>query len=142
MKNKNKYPSFLGRWQPDLSWLRLPRQEFLFNQQGLNLLNRRLFYLNLSLIILAVLIISLSYFFLPPLIPLFYSLPEGQEELASKWQLFFLPGIMFILTLVAAVIDRKMEFSDEIISRSLFGSTLLFNFILFISLIEIIWLVI
>ncbi len=142
MRDKNNYPSFLSRWQPNLSWLRLPHQEFLFNQEELNPLNRRLFYLNLGLIIISVLVISLSYFFLPPLVPLFYSLPEGQEELASKWQLFYLPSIMFILTLVAAVIDRKMEFSDEIISRSLFGSTLLFNLILFISLIEIIWLVI
>ncbi len=142
MKNSFNYPSFLSRWYPDLSWLRLPHQEFLFNQTTLDPINRRLFYLNLILIILSILLVSGSYLFLPPLVPLFYSLPTGDEQLANKWLLFLLPLIMLVLTFIAALIDKKMEFADEIISRTLFGSTLLFNVLLFISLVEIIWLVI
>ncbi len=142
MENKINRANFLNQWKSNLSWLKIPHQELLFDQSRLTPTNRKLFYANIGLIILAILVFIISYIFLPPIIPLFYSRPDSSQQLVGKNQLFLIPTIMFGLTLTASIIDKKMEFADEVISRSLFGSTLLFNLMLFITLVNIIWLII
>jgi len=133
---------FKKSWQTNLSRLRLSQPKLIFDNQGLDKINYQLFKANIGLILLATTITTLFYFFLPPVVPLFYSAPWGPDQLAGKDLLFVLPIIMFLLTALALGVNKKLTFIDSVITRSLFGSTLLFNLILFIALVRIIWLII
>ena len=123
-------------------WKNFYRQNLLFETTNLNQTNKYLFWANLGLIITSVGLIIFFYVVLPPLIPLFYSAPWGEEQLGVKDLLFLIPFLMLVITSLALFISRQMVFADEVIIRSLFGSSLLFNLILFITLVKIIWLII
>ncbi|NOY14964.1 MAG: hypothetical protein GXP43_01990 [bacterium] len=123
-------------------WQRLYKQTLLFEADKLNQTNKYLFFANLGLIIVSVFLILFFYLVLPPVVPLFYSAPWGEAQLASKDFLFIIPFLMLVITSIALMISRQLAFADEVIIRSLFGSGLLFNLILFITLIKIIWLII
>lgn len=57
---------------------------------------------------LAVGITWLSYRLLPEKIPLFYSRPWGEEQLASKPLFFLIPGIVFTFTLINSSLARMI----------------------------------
>ena len=123
-------------------WKKFYKQTLLFETANLNQTNKYLFWTNLGLIIVSVVLIIFFYVVLPPLVPLFYSAPWGQEQLVIKDLLFLVPFLMLVITSLALLVSRQMAFADEVIIRSLFGSSLLFNLILFITLVKIIWLII
>ncbi len=143
-KTKNNQTNKLAnQWFYSFHWLKKSKQRFLFeDDDSLSQLNKKLFKLNLGLILFSTFFILVSFVFLPPVIPLFFSAPWGRLQLAPKETLFLLPIIMLIMTSIALFITKKIKFVDEIIIRNLFGSTLLFNLMLAIAIIKIIWIVI
>lgn len=78
---------------------------------------------------------------LPPQVPLFYSRPWGEEQLASKDHLFLIPitilGILIANLLLAGLLWKKSQF----ITKILIGLALICSFLIALTLIKIIFLV-
>lgn len=60
----------------------------------------RLSLVNLVLITTSLIIILFRYAFLPPRLPLFYSRPWGEEQLAPKNALFIIPAAAFVFLII------------------------------------------
>ncbi|KKU88756.1 hypothetical protein A3A64_01870 [Candidatus Gottesmanbacteria bacterium RIFCSPLOWO2_01_FULL_48_11] len=90
---------------------------------------------------LSILTIVLRWRVLPPAVPLWYSHPWGEEQLAHPAWLFLLPisGIAWqaITLLVSATLLRE----HPLFSRVLFLSSFLVNFLLFLTLVNIVFVV-
>jgi hypothetical protein len=71
-------------------------------------------FINLAVIILVIVFQG----FLPPQVPLFYGLAEGEEQLASRIWLI-LPNLISLLTMIAnlflASLNKKDEFTQKIL---------------------------
>ncbi len=67
---------------------------------------------------------------LPQNVPLFYSLPWGSGQLASKQQLLILPSIMVLVALINVAIYSQLHISQLILKRMLLINILVANFIL------------
>ncbi len=93
--------------------------------------------LGLSLIILA-----LSFYKLPPEVPLYYSRPYGQERLASSLSLWLLPGISLVIQLIAMRGAGTVLEKDKLLAQILVWSGGLVGMMVLVSLVKIIWLVI
>lgn len=89
-----------------------------------------------------VLLILFGWKFFPPEIPLFYSQPWGQEQLASPLMLFILPGLGLIIFFVNFSISRLVPQGERLIKQILATAFLAFNFLSLITLIQIMRLVI
>ena len=96
------------------------------------------FYFSLILIFLNTVIISLSLSRLPLKVPLFYSLPWGEEQLVSKGMLWILPagglGIVVFNLLMAQFIFAD----EEIIGKIFVLSGLLVSLLTSYSLFQIV----
>lgn len=55
---------------------------------------------------------------IPPQIPLFYSLPVGEDQLVEWWMIFLVPAMMNILCILNILIYRKY-FHKELFERTL-----------------------
>jgi len=88
---------------------------------------------------LSILTIVLRWRVLPPAVPLWYSHPWGEEQLAHPAWLFLLPIIAWqaITLLVSATLLRE----HPLFSRVLFLSSFLVNFLLFLTLVNIVFVV-
>jgi hypothetical protein len=62
---------------------------------------------NLLLLGLQWLGVGVFYTFLPPQVPLFYSRPWGQDQLADKQFLFIVPAVASVLFLVHTLVNGK-----------------------------------
>jgi hypothetical protein len=95
-----------------------------------------------SFFLLAQVIIWLiSWRSLPPQLPLFYSRPWGEKQLASPTLLLLLPILSFIIVsanLLIALLTRK---DNKLLSQLLIIFACLFNFSCLITLFKIITLV-
>ena len=74
---------------------------------------------------------------LPPQIPLFYSLPWGDKQLAAKEQLVILPALIFLVTLANIIFTWHFHPSQYFIKRVLGASSLLFALITTITVLKI-----
>lgn len=54
---------------------------------------------------------------LPPQIPLFYSRPWGEEQLADSWMVFILPIILNLLFFLNKFIYNKFFFGNEFVKK-------------------------
>lgn len=62
------------------------------------------------IVVIQLVLIGISYRNLPPLIPLFYSRPWGEEQLINPLALYILPiGIVFWYLLAIILIHKKMS---------------------------------
>ncbi len=75
---------------------------------------KRVFLLSLFILIL-VFIIKINN--LPPQIPLFYSLPWGENQLAETWMIFFIPLIMILFIFINNFIEKKFFFENDFIKK-------------------------
>lgn len=77
-----------------------------------------------SLIFLSLGVIFLAFFWphLPPQIPLFYSRPWGEEQLASKTQLIFLPLFSFLIFASSLLASAGFFAKDPFLSQILIGT--------------------
>lgn len=95
-------------------------------------------YLSISLIFLHLVIIGIFYMILPPYIPLYNQMPWGNDQIASKIEIFipiFITSVFFTLNLFLALkIYEKMP----LLSRILSITTLLLSILSIIFIIRII----
>lgn len=78
---------------------------------------------------------------IPPQIPLFYSLSRGEEQLASPWQLSFLPALSFLLFLLDMIITVSLFDRHKILAALCATIGAIVTLILFMTFIRIILLV-
>lgn len=98
---------------------------------------------NLALIALSASFILLlfSWFKLPPETPLFYSLPWGEEQLASPFLLWLLPGSSLVTILINLIFASYFS-SDQLLTRALMVTASLYSILATIILFRIISLII
>lgn len=96
------------------------------------------------LVLLGASLLLLGVFFrkLPPVVPLYYSLPWGEEQLAKTNELFLIPlsiVILFLLNILLSIVFLK---KDNFLVQLLLWSLATFTLFGLITLIKIVFLVI
>jgi len=79
---------------------------------------------------------------LPPKVPLYYSLPWGEPELAGAVYLFILPGFSIVIFLINNFLAIFLSDSNRLLSRLLVIFSPLFSCLALVALINIINLII
>lgn len=95
-----------------------------------------LFLLFLSLL-LSLIILSL-FKFLPLQLPLFYSLPWGEEQLATHQQFLIVPSVITLITLLNLSFSWQLHPSQIFFKKILLFSSLVISLILIITFIKIV----
>ncbi len=103
---------------------------------------KQLLKLSFILILVQALIILFSLSFLPSQVPLFYSRPWGEEQLAHPLYLFILPLANLVIFILNSILLSFIGKKELLIRQILIICILLFNFLSLITLIQIIRLVI
>jgi len=90
---------------------------------------------------------QLAYLFfkfndLPPKVPLYYSLPWGEFQLANVAYLFILPGFSIIVTIANYFLAIFLSDQSRLLSRLLVIFSPLFSCLVLVALIEIINLIV
>lgn len=104
-------------------------------------INSHFFRWNLLLIIFQIAILIFKFNDLPQQIPLYYSLPWGDGQLASTASLFILPTFSIIILLINNLIATFFFKTIPLLSRLLVIFSLVFSFLSSISLTRIILLI-
>lgn len=78
--------------------------------------------------------------YLPSTLPLFYSLPWGEKQLAQHQQFIVIPGIIIIVTLLNLIISWHLHPTQKIIKRVLSSASLLITTLLLFTFLKIIFL--
>lgn len=99
-------------------------------------------------IILTILLIVFSFSFfifhfsqLPPEVPLFYSRPWGQEQLALNWQLVILPFSALFFFILNFLLASKLYQQYPLLAQTLVWSSTIFSLLTTITLVRIIILI-
>lgn len=80
-----------------------------------------------------------TYSILPPMLPLFYSLPWGEAQLINKQQFFILPAVLVLITLINLLISSQLHPVQRVLKRTLMLSLILVNIALLITTIKILF---
>lgn len=90
----------------------------------------------------AVLILTVLLFFrfLPDKLPLFYSLPWGERQLATPEQFLIIPSIIILVTLVNLAVAKQLHQQQIFLKKALLLSSLIVTSILTITFIKIVFL--
>ncbi len=104
-------------------------------------INHHLFRWNIILIIFQIILLTLKFTYLPEKVPLYYSLPWGESQLASAASLFLLPTFSIIILLINNLIATFFLKTIPLLSRLLTTFSLLFALLSSISLFRIISLI-
>lgn len=94
--------------------------------------------LALGIIFFSFLLIFLVFSRLPEVIPLFYSLPWGEKQLASKYLLILLPSLALGISLINLIIGQTILTGEIFYKRILAIATMLTSFLAFYGLIKIV----
>jgi len=97
--------------------------------------------ISLILITQGVALLFVSWSILPPQVPLFYSQPWGEEQLALKNQLFLLPGLALFFLFFNLSFSLRLAQKEPFFSKILAASGLILVFILIFALAQIVKLV-
>ncbi|OGE29475.1 hypothetical protein A2867_00710 [Candidatus Daviesbacteria bacterium RIFCSPHIGHO2_01_FULL_40_11] len=90
----------------------------------------------LSLVITVIIATVLK--FLPPRLPLFYSLPWGDGQLATHQQFLIIPASITLITLLNLVVSWQLHPSQYFFKKVLLTSSAIVSLILTITFIEMI----
>ncbi len=99
------------------------------------------FWINLSPFILSLLLataILLGLQSLPPKLPLFYSLPWGDDQLATHQEFLLIPASITAITLLNSVISWQLHPSQSFFKKILLFSPLVVSLLLTVSFVKII----
>lgn len=77
------------------------------------------------------------YPYLPDKLPLFYSLSWGQSQLVSKQQMFILPAVVALVTLINSLFSSQLHPSQYALRRILMLGLICFNIIVLVAAIKI-----
>ncbi|MBI4038804.1 hypothetical protein HY384_02495 [Candidatus Daviesbacteria bacterium] len=76
--------------------------------------------------------------FLPPNLPLFYSLPWGEKQLATKQQLLILPASIALTALLNLTISWQLHEKQSFFKKALSLASIIVSIILTTTLIKIV----
>lgn len=110
----------------------------MFNNQKANPLHLWISLSPLGLSLLFTLTILGLLKFLPPRLPLFYSLPWGDGQLATEQQFLIIPGIISLITLLNLSFSWQLHLSQIFFKKILLFSSLIISLILTITFIKIV----
>lgn len=82
--------------------------------------------------------ILLFFKFLPPQLPLFYSLPWGDAQLTTHQQFFIIPASIILTVLLNLAISWQLHLSQSFFKKVLLCSSLVTTLILTITFIKIV----
>ena len=88
---------------------------------------------------ITLLTVILSQKYLPPQVPLFYGLPEGENQLSSSWGLAIPGAVSLIITGLNLLICLFLE--NRFLQKSLILSSLTVSIFSFVTTIKILFLV-
>lgn len=90
-------------------------------------------------VIFIVLLFLILFSRIPDKLPLFYSLPWGEAQLATKQQFFLLPVILTLVCLTNSLIASLLHPTQYMLKRIIMLSLFLINFIILITAVKILW---
>jgi hypothetical protein len=103
--------------------------------------DKLIFWLNLICLLYA-LIITVLFFgvidLMPLKIPLFYSLPWGENQLVSHSQFLILPSIIILSSLINLTIAWHLHTSQAFIKKLVSGITFIVSSLIFLTAVQII----
>lgn len=91
-------------------------------------------------VLILTLVILIFFRFLPAKLPLFYSLPWGEKQLADHFQFLILPAVLSIIILINLVLSSHLHEQQSFFKKVLMGTTILSAIILTITFIKILFL--
>lgn len=77
--------------------------------------------------------------FLPNKLPLFYSLPWGENQIANQQQFFIIPAAIVLISLVNLAMSWQLHQTQTFFKRILLISSIIVSIILSVTLIKIIF---
>jgi len=101
-------------------------------------INGTIFRWNLLFIILQLVIIFIRFSSLPPQIPLYYSLPWGESQLAPASHIFLLPAFSLGILLLNLALSVFFLRQIQLLSRLLIVFSLIFSILSAITVFKII----
>lgn len=90
-----------------------------------------------AILILILLFLNLNN--LPPQLPLFYSLPWGQDQLATLAQFVVLPAIIILVSLTNLFITWQLHSSQLVLKRILYTSSITTALLILITTLKILF---
>lgn len=115
---------------------------FKFKTENFVTSNKLVFWITLSPIILSI-ILSLVILFglksLPPKLPLFYSLPWGDNQLASHQEFLLIPAIIIAVALLNSIVSWQLHPSQSFFKRILLFSPLIISLLLIVTFVKIVF---
>lgn len=106
-----------------------------------NASNKLHLWIGLSALILSLsiaLTIITALKFLPSKLPLFYSLPWGDEQLATHQQFLIIPASITLITILNLVISAQLHPSQSFFKKAVLSSSVVVSLILTIVFIKVI----
>ena len=76
--------------------------------------------------------------FLPPRLPLFYSLSWGDKQLATHQQFLIIPASIILITFLNLVISAQLHSSQSFFKKALILSSIVVSLILTIAFIKVV----
>lgn len=83
-------------------------------------------------------IILFFFRFLPPKLPIFYSLPWGDEQLSNHAQFLIIPALLGLITLLNLTVSSHLHFAQLFFKKIIMIATLVSTLILTITFIKIV----
>jgi hypothetical protein len=90
-----------------------------------------------AVIILFLLFLNLNR--LPPQLPLFYSLPWGDNQLGTLAQFIILPAIIILVSLINLFITWQLHSSQIVLKRILYTSSITTSFLILVTALKILY---
>ena len=97
------------------------------------------FYISFTLNTLTILAILAVKNYLPPVVPLFYGVATGTDQLTSTLGLLIAPLASIVITSINLLLCQRVE--DHFLKRILAASAILISFLTTITILKIIFLV-
>lgn len=104
-------------------------------------INSKILRWNIIFIIIQIAFLFWKFNSLPPQVPLYYSLPWGESQLAQASLLFIFPTISLILLLINHLFAISLTKTSLLLSRILLIISLIFSFLALIAILHIVYLI-
>lgn len=104
-------------------------------------INSRILRWNIIFIIIQIAFLFWKFNLLPPQVPLYYSLPWGESQLAQASLLFIFPTISLILLLINHLFAISLNKTSLLLSRILLIISLIFSFLSLVAILHIVYLI-
>ncbi len=100
--------------------------------------NRYILFLPILLSLIQVCLILLFPKFLPPKLPLFYSIPWGENQLATTYQMLIIPGSLASIALLNLLLSWQLHSSQTLFQNILKATSFICTIVLLITFIKIV----